>query len=544
MAIMHPASIFESSHVYSEVKFYKELQKQLSDKYHVFYSVRWYTMTGGVREDSECDFLIFNPDYGFLCIEVKGGSEITVNDGEWRLIDSHGGRILDKSPYLQAEQSMRFFKKYFEEELEMQYTGIYGSAVAFPNYVINSPLTVDSPLEATIDLNDMSDLQKRIVEIFRFYRGHRRSSASFLAPEMQRKFINLVNKRIALSISAGALIEDKKRELVEINNIQDAIIDLLSHYPRAFIVGGAGTGKTWIGIKKIKRCLQEGGKPLYLCYNKALAETVRNMFDGQVDCFNFDSLMFSLLRNKALAAREINGCKEYSDLLSSLPELPQYDLVITDEGQDFSEDWAYCVNLLVKDQGSLYVLFDECQNIFQRDFADKFYIDTPPFVLRYNIRNTANIYRYAQERSNLGLDTVTNQIEGVDPDYRSFKRKAHLISFLDSVVNKLVNREGVAKDKIIVLSDRKKEKSVLSEIDTLGGCPMDDIYDGNTDTIKYRTIQGFKGLEADVVIFLNHTYKNEPQTDRKRALLYTALTRARFFLYCVDYEENIELREE
>ena len=114
MAIMHPASIFESSHVYSEVKFYKELQKQLSDKYHVFYSVRWYTMTDGVREDSECDFLIFNPDYGFLCIEVKGGSEITVNDGEWRLIDSHGGRILDKSPYLQAEQSMRFFKKYFE----------------------------------------------------------------------------------------------------------------------------------------------------------------------------------------------------------------------------------------------------------------------------------------------------------------------------------------------------------------------------------------------------------------------------------------------
>ena len=112
------------------------------------------------------------------------------------------------------------------------------------------------------------------------------------------------------------------------------------------------------------------------------------------------------------------------------------------------------------------------------------------------------------------------------------------------MVNKLVNREGVAKDKIIVLSDRKKEKSVLSEIDTLGGCPMDDMYDGNTETIKYRTIQGFKGLEADVVIFLNHTYKNEPQTERKRAILYTALTRARFFLYCVDYEENIEVREE
>ena len=266
------------------------------------------------------------------------------------------------------------------------------------------------------------------------------------------------------------------------------------------------------------------------------------MFDNQVDCYNFDSLMFSLLRNKALDAPEKNGCKEYSDLLSTVPELPRYDLIVTDEGQDFSEDWAYCVNLLVKDPGSLYVLFDECQNIFQRDFADKFYIDTPPFVLRYNIRNTANIYRYAQDRTSLGLDTVTNQIEGVDPDCRVFKRKPHLVAFLDSTVNKLVNREGVSKDKIIILSDRKKEKSVLKDIDTIGGCQIDDIYDGNIDTIKYRTIQGFKGLEADVVIFLNHTYKNEPQTERKRALLYTALTRARFFLYCVDYEENIEIQ--
>lgn len=541
MAIMHPASILESAHVYSEVKFYKELKKQLSDKYHVFYSVRWYTLKDGVREDSECDFLIFNPDYGFLCIEVKGGNAISVEDGEWRIYDSTGGRFLDKSPYYQAEQSMRFFKKYFEDELEMQFAGVYGNAVAFPNYVIDSPLTVDSPLEMTIDLNDMENLQKRIVEIFRYFRGHRKGTTAFLAPEMQRKFINLVNKRIALSISAGALIEDKNRELIEINNVQDTIIDLLSHYKRAFIVGGAGTGKTWIGIKKIQRCLQDGLKPLYVCYNKALADTIRKMFGGQVDCYNFDSLMFNILKSKALDAPEKNGSKEYSSLLENT-NISQYDMVIVDEGQDFSEDWAYCVNLFVKEGGELYVLFDESQNIFQRDFADKFYIENLPFVLRYNIRNTANIYRYAKDKSCLGMDTLTNQIEGVDPEVRTFSRKAQLISYIDSIINKLVNKEGVLKSKIVVLSDRKKEKSVLKDVDVIGGCRIDDIYDDNKDTIKYRTIQSFKGLESDVIIFVNHTYKNEPLTDRKRAVLYTALTRARFFLYCVDYEENIEIK--
>ena len=74
-----------------------------------------------------------------------------------------------------------------------------------------------------------------------------------MSPDTQKKFISLINKRVALSVAAGALIEDKERELVEINQTQDVVIDLLMHYPRAFVIGGAGTGKTWIGIKKIKR---------------------------------------------------------------------------------------------------------------------------------------------------------------------------------------------------------------------------------------------------------------------------------------------------
>ena len=36
--------------------------------------------------------------------------------------------------------------------------------------------------------------------------------------------------------------------------------------------------------------------------------------------------------------------------------------------------------------------------------------------------------------------------------------------------------------------------------------------------------------------------KSKQIKGRKRAILYTALTRARFFLYCVDYEENVEIK--
>ena len=538
---MHPVQIPEAYHTYSEVKFFDACKEQLSNKYHVFYSVRWYSTENGIRIDSECDFLIFNPDYGFICIEVKGGTGMRVDENDvWYLAEHDSERRLNRSPYKQAEESMRFFKKYYEDEVEAQFSGVYGCAVAYPNFSITAPLTVRSPMETTIDFSAMSDLQKRITEIFRYFRGQRRGASSFLSPDSKKKFINIVNKRIALSISAGALIQDKERELLEINRTQDTVIDLLTHYPRAFVVGGAGTGKTWIGIKKIQRCMQSGGRALYLCYNKALAETVTTVVaDERADCYNIDSFAYAFIGEKAITAPELNGCKEYSSLLGEVPNLKQYDLIVVDEGQDFTEDWAFCVNLILKDNGSLYVFYDESQNIFKRDFGDKFFIDEPPFVLRYNIRNTANIYRYAQEHTNLGLDTIANQIEGVEPDCRKFTRKAQTVSFIDSVINKLVNKEGVAPHKIVILSNRRKNNSIMKEVDMVGGHNLSDekmLPDNNS--IAFRTIQGFKGLESDVVIYINHTYKNEPRTDSVRATLYTAQTRARFFLYVLNYEEN------
>jgi hypothetical protein len=458
------------------------------------------------------------------------------------LIDHDDERMLKRSPYDQAEQSMRFFKRYYEDELETQFSGVYGYAVAFPNYSISNPITVGSPMEATIDLSSMSNLQKRMTEIFRYFRSRSHHGSSFFSPDSQRKFISIINKRIALSVAAGALIQDKERELNEINRTQDIVIDLLSNYPRAFIVGGAGTGKTWIGIKKVMRCVYGGGKALYLCYNKLLAEFVKKILaDAHADCYNIDALAYAILKDKALSAPEHDGCKEYSALIEDIPSLPKYDLVVVDEGQDFTEDWAFMTNLLVKDTGSLYVFYDENQNIFRRDFGEKFFINEPPFVLRYNIRNTANIYKYVQEQTNLGLDTIANQIEGVEPEYRIFSRKKQAIAFIDFIINKLVNKEGVSPQKIVILSNRKKEKSILNETNTVGSHIIsDEKVSQNTETIEFRTIQGFKGLESDVVIYINHTYRNEPRSEARRAMLYTAQTRARFYLYIIDFEENGE----
>ncbi len=541
MAIMHPSDITKRKHVKSEEKFFNACRDQLSNKYHVFFSVRWYSEENGKRIDSECDFLIFNPDYGFLCVECKGGKGIYVdNDDTWFLEEYDEDRKLRCSPYKQAEESMRFFKRYYEDELETAYPGIYGNAVAFPNFVVSSPITVESPLELTIDIEDMNNLQTRIVEIFRYFNTKRGGHALFMSPDAQKKFIGLINKRVALSIAAGALIQDKERELAEINQTQDVVIDLLTHYPRAFVVGGAGTGKTWIGIKKIKRCLACGKNALYLCCNETLAASVKkNVDEGNAEVYSLDQYAAAVLGADCAEAPLVDGCKEYADLFDKISNLKQYDLVIVDEAQDFTEDWAYCANLLVKDNGSLYVFYDENQNVFSRNFGDKFYIDGAPFVLRYNIRNTSNIYQYTLDRTLLGIDTLANQIEGVEPDVRKITRKQAVISFVDSIVNKLINKEGVSPEKIVILSNLGLDHSVLNDVKYVGGYPLMSLTEGGSNGIVFASVGEFKGLESDIIIYINHTYKGEAQTEDVRAIQYTALTRARFYLYVVDYEKTI-----
>lgn len=541
MAIMHPSDITKRKHVKSEEDFFNACRDQLSEKYHVFFSVRWYSEENGKRIDSECDFLIFNPDYGFLCIECKGGKGIYVDDDDtWFLEEYDGDRKLRCSPYKQAEESMRFFKKYYEDELETAYPGIYGSAVAFPKFAVSVPITVESPLALTIDLKDMRNLQAKILEIFRYFNVKRGGNASFMSPDAQKKFISLINKRVALSVAAGALIEDKERELAEINQTQDVVIDLLMHYPRAFIIGGAGTGKTWIGVKKIKRCILSGKRPLYLCCNTTLAARVKEYIGiDKADVYTMDKFAEMVLGAAFETAPLVNGCKEYANLLERLPELQQYDLVIVDEAQDFTEDWAYCANLLVKEKGSLYVFYDENQNVFSRNFGDKFFIDGEPFVLRYNIRNTSNIYQYTLERTALGTDTLVNQIEGVEPDIRKLTRREAVISFVDSVVNKLVSKEGVSPEKIVVLSNQRLDQSVLNGVSYIGGHPLTSLTEMMPGGVIFAAVEDFKGLESDIVIFINHTYKDEARTKDVRAIQYTALTRARFYLYVIDYEGTL-----
>ena len=173
MANMYPKNISEYMPTDSERIVYQELKNQLPDDYDVFYSVKWTSYENGKLIKSEADFIVASPEYGFLCLEVKGGTGIKIKDNVWSVKDTfHGDRELRISPYDQAEKSMYYFNKTFSNKYNMSYQGIYGAGVIFPFYPIGEDVELDNrQRNCTIDSGDLNNVYDCIKRCFDYGRG-------------------------------------------------------------------------------------------------------------------------------------------------------------------------------------------------------------------------------------------------------------------------------------------------------------------------------------------------------------------------------------
>ena len=550
MAIMHPVDLENYNYTSTEKEMYYAFKEQLPDKFQVFYSVRWFDKDqNGKRVDSECDFLVFDPSFGFLTIEVKGGSRIEIEDGDWYLIENYDGdtnskRKLKCSPYEQAEKSMRHFYNYFIEEFNQSFNGVYGCAAAFPRYAIDRLLTHDAPKEITIDITNMSNLAKKINEIFHYWKNKRNIVMPFSAEQRQR-FVNSINKRISLSAAAGALIPIKEKEFEKINFLQDSVLDILHYYHQVQLVGGAGTGKTYIAIKKAMRDSKAGQRVLILCRNEELSKNIKVHLQEatMVNCMTYEGLMESILGDAYWDSPvNANGSHCCFELLSEIDNLERYDSIIVDEGQDFDLDMGLSVRCLLKDdkQSDLYVFCDENQNVFSQNFENAFDIDYPPFILRYNIRNTGNIYQWATKRTLLGTDTIANSLLGVEPEVITHTHVSQTLKTLTNIVNRLTQKEYVSTKSIVILSDEEFNDSILAGEYRVGAYDISfkALSDIKENEICFKTTETFKGLEADIVIYLKKNYEDTPTLIKDRCKEYVALTRARYYLYILNTKKD------
>ena len=526
MAIMHPKNAFDFNSN-SERILYNELKKQLPDSYEVFYSVVWYDSDNGKRVNSESDFIILDQNKGFLCIEVKGGVKYIRENDKYIVVTADGEKIVkDISAFEQAEKSMRYFKKCYEDTYNIEYKGVYGFMAAFPNYSMKE--TVKEKFyqvpDVTIDKNDLGDLLTCIRKAFLYWSRNNNFLSNLFVEQSRKNLVALLKRTYAIEASKGALIDYKNKELEKINDVQQNIIMLLQNYKTFAMKGAAGTGKSWIAYQMaLKSAVLENRKTLLINKSKLLSEYFIKQHDlSGVD--NLDVLPLNVLINKL----GITDIEKYN-----IQEDKKYGVIIVDEAQDFNEAEAFFVkDLLINDISSqFYVFYDDEQNIFNNNLdttLNKFMIDSKPFVLTENLRNTKNIYEWAKERTSLGEATFSNQIDGPDPTIKSFRTINQISKHLNIVINNLINNDEVPSWFInIVVDDDLYNELFNSEFDFE---VKNELSKKDKKFIGIYSVSQYKGLESNVIFYIHRQNTNYN-------FKYIGLTRARFFLYDIEYNE-------
>ena len=521
MANMYPKNISEYLPTDSERIVYQELKNQLPDSFDVFYSVSWTSYQGGRLLKSEADFIVASPDYGFLSLEVKGGSSVRIEDNVWYLSDAvHGERKLNMSPYDQAEKNMYYFTKVFSGKYNTKYSGIFGAGVIFPFYPIGEDIELSNRHRTcTVDSNDLNNLYDRIKKMFRLWGGSS-YGRRYYPISQHRAFLELIRDRIAISAAAGALVRYKDQQLSVINRVQDNYIYFLSNVAQFYVRGGAGTGKTWIAMKMAQNEASAGRKTLFVCASQTLSDMVYKHIGNDVEVKDVQTLFSEIISGfDAFKAPLFEG------ILSNLSaDHPVYDAIFVDEAQDFTEEWAKVVHkLLASEKHSRFgIFFDDVQVLREDSFGDGFGIGEPPYLLRENIRNTANIYNWVAQKTNLGTDMIANPVEGPTPTTEEIEEHGQLILTLETLFRRYLDEEYLKNDSLVVLTDNK-EKFFQAFPDGIAKWRFVEAPPCDENEISVYSIDEYKGLESNMVVYLH-------DLDASPNMNYIAYTRAKYYL--------------
>lgn len=522
MANMYPKNISEYMPTDSERIVYQELKNQLPDTFDVFYSVGWTSYHAGRLIKSEADFIVASPDYGFLCLEVKGGNGIRIEDNKWYLSDAvHGERRLNSSPYDQAEKNMYYFSKVFSSKYNTKYSGIYGAGVIFPFYPVGEELELSNRHRTcTIDSNDLNNIYDRVKKMFRLWAGSSYGRRYYPASQ-HHAFLELIRDRIAISAAAGALVRYKGQQLSVINRVQDNYIYLLKNVRQFYMRGGAGTGKTWIAMKMAKdEASSNQRKVLFVCASNPLADMVRTHIGESVEVKDIHSLFEMVVEDitqfqpplyEGISTGRINcQCK--------------YDAIFVDEAQDFTNEWASTIRSLLAspNESRLGVFFDDVQVLREDSFGNGFGIAELPYLLRENIRNTANIYNWTAEQTNLGTDMIANPVEGPTPTTEVINEHGQLVLLLETLFKRYLEEEYLKNDSLVILTESKEQfinefQDGIAKWKFIHGTPC------NENEISVYSVDEYKGLEANMVIYIHSTAATQNMN-------YIAYTRAKYYL--------------
>jgi len=500
----------------------------LDDSWTVLQSVRWQAVRGKRQGDGEADFVLVHPRHGLIVLEVKGGG-IRVEYGVWSTTNRLGVTEPIKSPFQQGVASKHALVRYLREAIPGGHRIPVNHAVVLPDVEVEAPLGLDAPLALTIDARRLRDIRRAIAGVVSHW-----SQEGNVPPTV----IDALVARLRPTVEIRRVLRDDVRtvgeELIKLTAQQIRVLGGMRRNRRAKIVGGAGTGKTILAIEKAREFGAQGLRTLLTCFNEPLAAMSARVLGGQsnVTVRHFHSLCVATMRAAGQQPPEVMSdewwlTKAADALVESLEkDNHRFEAIVVDEGQDFAGDWITALRLTLAspDESPFFVFLDSHQDIYVRGCS--YPSHWPTYELTTNCRNTLPIATRVASVYGDVLDSLGAR--GPEPSLEFVTSDNELVARVESLVERLLEREKLEASQIAVLSSSKRMVDLLR---TMTVCDHVFCAPGRRG-IATETVWRFKGLEAAVVL-LALPAMPELSLQTARALAYVGLSRPQAALFVV-----------
>lgn len=336
------------------------------------------------------------------------------------------------------------------------------------------------------------------------------------------------------------------------------------------IRGPAGSGKTTIVAGRAAHLEQGGGEVLVVSYNHTLV----NLLADTAASFGARRTRITWLGFHEWCKRTMKqaGCESWYDSLAtadrkdwlddpiaeatleavqrgpSRADVPRYDAVLVDEGQDFRPSWWAALRSVCRDGGEMLLAADRGQDLYRRGTAwTQGVMEQAGFSGRWTTLGTSHrlptpvaelagellrvegrpAHEFPQPDPQEALDFVERRWQQVEPGEVTNTTFEEAARFLAGDRTRPL---AGASDVILIFDDRVAGLEVVEKLrgkklDVLSTFAADEtkeralkksFYRGNA-TVKATTIHSYKGYESPTVIVVVTSY--DP------ILLYIAMTR-------------------
>lgn len=550
MPLRYPTHPEFSETARAERRVWEELVDQLPDEALLFHSVN---LQLGDRE-REVDLLVAWPGVGIAVIEVKGG-HVTRDEQGWH--QGSGDDVHRIDPVRQVQDARHMLSRYLTQHGSPAGRVRTVHMVALPAvHVPQDWEAPDCPRAILIDNDDLIGLGLRVKRAIEEHgRGH-----GVLTADAQVSLVETLAGALPSQGTHLSAAAEHDQRVEQMTQDQLRVLDLLRYQRRIRVVGGAGSGKTWLALAQTRRLARAGERVALVCYSRGLARFLQRITrewpardrPAYVGLFHDLPVRWGAARGADDDSDhwERRLPLELGALAAGQPRSALFDSVVVDEGQDFGELWWPALTACLRDGGpteqkvrrgrrnqdepgpraGLFVFMDDAQRIFDR--GGHVPIDLAPFPLGENIRNTKQI---AQLFGSLSHEELRPRGLPGPPVRLVEAAPEQVVDAADDAVEALL-AEGWAPGQIALLTTQHRHPEQRNAVD-MGG--WDNYWDAffDDDDVFYGHVLGFKGLERQVVVLAVNGFRD---LARAREMLYVGLSRARLLLVVVGPRALVE----